>query len=348
MSSKGKLQPPVYYQRELRSSLPEEVFKRYPSRVIWLFVHLSIIGVCGYFITSDSVFFLIKLILAMIIGNSLGTMGFLGHEILHGTVVRGHKLMLFLGGICMLHWGLPPHVWINWHNRTHHVHTNKWFKDPDCFGPVEMYKKSKWIRFMEKLTPGSGTKRSYLFLFYWFTLHTAYNIYYLPKAFRYERNRKFGKAYFAVVHLLWGTLAFILSSNLIEFLSLFFIPIMVSNFIMMSYVATNHFINPSTNHVSDPLINSLTVRSRRWIEYLHLNNNFHVEHHLFPDINPSQATYVAEELKKRWPQKYQEMGHGEALKNVYKTPRLYSSDTELKNPRTGEKASTLLAHYLDH
>ncbi|PGV66221.1 hypothetical protein COD94_06280 [Bacillus cereus] len=339
-----KQKPSSYYQREIRKKLPKEVFKNNPQRLLWLFFHLLLIILWSSIIIYTQNI-LIRLVCSILIGNSLGTLGFLGHEILHGTVIRGKKTMIFLGGVCMLHWGLPPQVWIAWHNKQHHHHTNKWFDDPDCFGPVGMYKKSRWVQFMEKLTPGSGTKRSYVFLFYWFSLHTVYNIMKNPKAFKLEKNRKYGLMYFIGVFIVWLCVSSLLTNQ--GWLFLMLIPLTVSNFVMMSYVATNHFISPSTDNVVDPLINTLTVRSNKFVEKMHLQNNFHIEHHLFPDINPSQAEKVRNVLKERWPERYQEMQHIEALKLVYKTPRFYSKYTELENPRTGKKSETLLSHYLD-
>lgn len=336
--------PSSYYQKNIRKTLPKETFKKKPYRLLWLFLHLALISFFVFIIISNQNI-LVRLLFSILIGNSLGTMGFLGHEILHGTVVRGKKAMIFWGGICLMHWGLPPQVWIAWHNRQHHHHTNKWFDDPDCFGPVGMYKKSRWVQFMEKLTPGSGTKRSYLFLFYWFSLHTAYIILKNPKVFKYQKNKKYGILYFIFVLLVWFIVSTLTTNN--GWLFLMLIPLAVSNFIMMSYVATNHFISPSTTQVVDPLINTLTVRSNKLIENMHLQNNFHVEHHLFPDINPSEAKKIREFLKKNWPERYQEMRHGQALKLVYRTPRFYRNYTKLENPRTGETSNTLLSHYLD-
>ena len=45
---------------------------------------------------------------------------FLGHEVLHGAVVRGRLPVRLLGFICMLPFTLSPTLWTNWHNRVHH------------------------------------------------------------------------------------------------------------------------------------------------------------------------------------------------------------------------------------
>lgn len=331
-----------FYKKEILKELPKTDLKRRPKRIVWFFVHAILIGLLIYCICIiDNLW--INILLGVIIGNSFGTLGFLGHEILHGTVLKKRKWILFFGGICLVHWALPPQVWLNWHNAQHHNHTNEFFEDPDCFGPLEMYKRSKLVRFMEKLTPGSGTIRSYFFLFYWFTFHTFFQIYKNPKAFKVKKNRKWGLIYFFGVHILWA----ITTLSISRFIPLMLVPIIVSNSVMMAYVVTNHFISPATNDENDPLLNSLTVRSGKFIETMHLQNNFHVEHHVFPSINPSQAVKVRDILVKKWPDKYQEMNHFKAIYLVYKTPRLYKESTTLKNPRNDKEAHTLLHHYLD-
>ena len=54
----------------------------------------------------------------------------LGHEILHGTVVRKAWLRDFLGAIAFMPLSTGPKLWRKWHNATHHVHTQHEENDP--------------------------------------------------------------------------------------------------------------------------------------------------------------------------------------------------------------------------
>jgi len=226
----------------------------------------------------------------------------------------------------------------------HHHKTQHGFDGPDCFGPERLYHHSVWLRRLEKFTPGSGTKRSYLFLFFGSLYHTARVAFTQPQLFRTSRERLKIRAFVIATQLLWEIAAELAMPYSMFYLML--VPLAVSNFIMMSYVATNHFISPMTEHTNDALVNSLTVRSNAIIERFHLFNNFHVEHHVLPYVNPVHARLVASHLKRLWPDKYQEMGHIEALQRVSKRPRVYRNETTLINPRTERTARTLPAHYL--
>ena len=56
-----------------------------------------------------------------------------------------------------------------------------------------------------------------------------------------------------------------------NFLFLYVVPVLIANAMVMSYIATNHFLNPLTDD-NDPLANTLSVTSPRWLEALHLTS----------------------------------------------------------------------------
>jgi fatty acid desaturase len=337
--------PRQHYVAELRNQLAPELFLPVPHRLLWMAFYYAVVAASAVaiWLVPNLLF---RFVAAVVWGHCLGVLGFLGHEILHGSVIRNRTLMELLGGICMAHWGIHPRAWIAWHNRLHHQQTNHGFADPDCFGPEQLYNHSRFLKVLEKFTPGSGTRRSSLFLFFWFSFHAIWVAWMTPNLFRKRYDRYLVRTYVFGIQIVWVAVAVALM-GLSGFVFLWLIPVAVSNFVMMSYVATNHFISPLTEEINDPLINSLTVRSNWLIETFHLNNNYHVEHHVMPYVNPVHAPVVAAKLKELWPDKYQEMSHFQALKRVYASPRFYESDIVLVNPRTRFTAKTLLAHYLE-
>jgi fatty acid desaturase len=329
------------YARQLEAILPRDLFRPVPTRLWWLLVHAAIVSACAYAILRFDVI-AVRLLASLVLGHSLGTLGFLGHEVMHGTVVRNRLLVKLIGGACTLHWGIAPWLWIARHNRLHHQHTNDPFGDPDCFADEALYERSAVIRWLNELAPGSGTLRSYGFLFFWFTFSFGLLAFAYP-LFRRRHERWTARIYFVATHAAWALAAAQIAGGLVW---LMLVPIAVSNFVMMIYVATNHALSPLTRDRNDPLMNSLTVRSTWWIEALHLQTAFHVEHHLLPHVNPSHAPRVAEIVKARWPDAYQEMDHLSALVMLYRTPRVYRTETLLVHPRTQRTAPTLLAgHY---
>jgi fatty acid desaturase len=336
--------PREYYAKQLCLRLPKEVFRPVPRRLGWLCLHyLIIIGCIVYIVLGQTL--ILKILASALMGCSLGVLGYLGHEIIHGTVVRRRWMISLFGSICMFPWGLHTRAWIAWHNRVHHRHTQHGYYDPDTFGWVDLYKRSRWYQYLEKWTPGSGTLRSYLFLCYWFSFQSFATVFLRPDVMKNAAERRFCRIYMMSSLFLWAVAATLLTPY--GLLLLMLLPLAMSNFMMMSYIATNHFLNPITEDFNDPLVNSLTVRSCRLIEFLHLNNNFHIEHHVLPGVNPTHAPRVANLLKQLWGDKYQEMSHWRAIKEVYRTPRFYFKEGVHINPRTRETRPTLLADYFD-
>ena len=80
----------------------------------------------------------------------------------------------------------------------------------------------------------------------------------------------------------WISLLFIMGPG--KWLFAYVIPLLIANFIVMAYIATNHRLNPIVP-VNDPLANCLSVTVPRWVDVLHFNFSYHTEHHLFPAMS---------------------------------------------------------------
>src|SRR5207253_2376437 len=115
----------------------------------------------------------------------------------------------------------------------------------------------------------------------------------------------------------------------------------VANAIQMSYIATNHFLNPETRDTNDPLLNSLTVSVGPLARLLHLNFNYHVEHHVLPSMNPRHAPLVRDLLVRKFGDRYHEMPYWKAIYWLYRTPRVHWDADHLVNPRTGTLYHTI-------
>src|SRR5262249_19794893 len=140
------------------------------------------------------------------------------------------------------------------------------------------------VRALETLAPGSGYARSAVFLFVWFSVHS-----FLVLVFHSRRNdyyarvsRRIVYAQTAAMAAFWIAVLAIVGPR--PFLFLYVVPTLVANAVAMSYIATNHFLNPLTE-MNDPLANTLSVTSPRWVTWLHLQFGHHVEHHVFPTMS---------------------------------------------------------------
>jgi fatty acid desaturase len=186
---------------------------------------------------------------------------------------------------------------------------------------------------LEKFSPGSGHTRSGAFLFFWFSLHSL-----LVLVFHSQRNGYYARVSKRVVYAesaaAWAFWAAVLALvGPWSFLFVYVVPVLVANAIVMSYIATNHFLNPLTE-TNDPLANSLSVTGPRWLEVLHLHFGYHVEHHLFPTMSGRHAPAVRDVLRRLYGERYLTMPHTSALRLLYTRPKLHREHDTLIDPRT--------------
>ena len=331
------LQEQNRYAAELRKTLPSFVFKPVPQRLWWLAVHAVIIAACVTAILIADPWYA-DLFFSLVMGHSMGCLFFIGHEIAHGTVVKNKRLIVLLTSACFATWGLHGMAWISWHNRKHHHETNHPFRDPDCFG--KKYQRHQLMLRLEGALPGSGRWISYAFLFWFFSFFSFNIVWFMPRIFVNRQDKLVSRVYSVVVYAVWLALA--IFAQPYGFVYLMLVPILISNFLIMSYIATNHFLNPLTETANDPLANSLTVTTNRLFDFLHLNFSYHTEHHVVPYVSPKYAPMVAKALRERYPHKYKAMPHARALQLLYARPRFYQDDVTLINLRTGEVYPTIV------
>lgn len=329
-----------HYAREVRPHLPPELFRPTPTRLLWLPLHLGIIVAAAFLVVRGAQPWYVDLLCALVAGHSWGCLGFLAHEALHHALVRKSWLEKIVGGVGFLPYGLSPTLWVAWHNQAHHGHTGKPVADPDGFGTLGFWQKSSVVRALEKVAPGSGSKRSAAFLFIWFSLHSA-----LVLLFHSQRNGYYARvsrgavyAETAAMIAFWGVVFALVGPG--SFLFVYVVPVLVANAVVMSYIATNHFLNPLTE-VNDPLANTLSVTSPRWLERLHLQFGYHVEHHLFPTMSGRHTPAVREVLLQLYGERYLTMAHGRALRLLYARPKVHDGHDTLVDPRSGARFDAL-------
>jgi fatty acid desaturase len=331
-----------WYASRITPHLPKEVFKPVPSRLILGFVYLMI-TISGFlFIGLFDLHPLLSLGISLILGFSFASMGFLGHEILHGTVVKTPWLRDFLGAIAFWPLSTGPKLWRMWHNSTHHVHTQDEDLDPDSWWTMKRLANSKFLRGIYRLPFQTRALISFISLSFTFTLHSTKMFKRFIKQFKPE-NRPIVWLQFILPWTLWISLLFIMGPA--KWFFAFLLPVLIANFIVMSYISTNHRLNPLTP-VNDPLANSLTVTVPKWVDFLHFNFSYHTEHHLFPSISPKHYPLVKKHIKEMWPERYHEMPLLQALASLYKTPRVYFEEKELIDPKSGKMYGSL-GHGLD-
>ena len=325
--------PVQHYARELRPLLSAAALQPAPSRLLWLPLHLAIIVGLALYVVRGAPPWYVSALCAVIMGQSWGCHGFLAHETMQHAVVRSRAIEQLVGYVGFGLYFLSPTLWSAWHNQAHHGNTGKPVADPDGFGTLRFWEKNAVVRALEKLSPGSGYTRSAGFLFFWFSLHSL-----LVLVFHSQRNDYYARISRRVVYaesagmlLFWlGVLALV---GPYHFLFIYGLPVIVANFMVMSYIATNHFLNPLTT-TNDPLANTLSVTAPRWLEALHLQFGYHVEHHLFPTMSAKHAPTLRDIVRARYGDRYLSLPHGRALQLLYTRPKLHLGYDILVDPRS--------------
>jgi fatty acid desaturase len=326
-----------WYAARISPHLPEKAFQPVPARLLGGLAYLTI-TIAGFLLIGIlDLHPLINLAIAILLGASFASLGFLGHEILHGTVVRKPWLRDFLGAIAFWPLSTGPKLWRKWHNVTHHVHTQDEELDPDAWATMEQFLKRPFVQRIYRLPLLIRSFVSFACLPVTFTLHSMR----MFKRFLKEFQPKSQPSVWLQLLLPWATwIGLLFWMGPVKWLFAYLIPLLIANVIVMAYISTNHRLNPLVP-VNDPLANSLSVTVPRWVDVLHFNFSYHTEHHLFPGMSSKYYPLVKEHIKKMWPDRYHEMPLGKALVALWKTPRIYYQGNELIDPLKGNAYGSL-------
>lgn len=318
----------TWYRKQLAPHLPKEIYEPAATRLIGGFIYAAIIASGIVTISFFDLNTWLNLIITVMLGSSFASIGFLGHEILHGTVVRNSLIRNLLGALCFWPLNIGPKLWVEWHNMNHHVYTQDEKRDPDSWLSTEDLANSSFITWIYRLPIGFRALISFISLAFTFTGHGLYMF------LRYLKNMNKKESLITAAQLIvtlatWIGLLLLIGPG--KWFFAYLLPLLIGNFIVMIYISTNHRLNPLVS-VNDPLANSLTVTVPKWMDILHFNFSYHTEHHLFPGINPKHYPLIKEHLKRLWPDLYHEMPLSRAIVALWKTPRVYYNKSELIDP----------------
>lgn len=338
------LHPVSFYAHGVKGGLPASVFRPATTRLLWLPVHLLVIASGTIAIARGSAPWPIVPVISVVIGMSFAGLMFLGHELLHGAIVRGRWAWVCapIGWICFAPFALSQRLWVTWHNRVHHTTTNRLGADPDMYPSLEAYRASRRRRFaVDNFALGGRRKRGLLSLLFGFLVQSKAVL----TDERVRSRMSTSELLQVIVETalavgMWVAVAVLIGP--VPFLFAFVIPLLVGDVIVMGFILTNHSLSPATE-INDPLVNSLSVTAPRWLEWLTLHFGYHVEHHLFPAMSNRHARRLRGEVLERWPDRYQTMSVLSALHGLYRTGRVYKDPVTLIDPRTGGEWPTLAA-----
>lgn len=324
---------------QLKKNLPHSTFETKPIYGYACFVATTLAAgiIVGCHLTSPPWYVL--LIASVVVGQVMANATFAGHEVLHGAIFKNKFLVDVLGFVGFAHHFMGVEGWRAWHVRAHHAHTNKVGLDPDVAGLAKDYPHSRLTKFMDTFTIGSGRWWSVFGLCAQFTVQGHLALWcHGPKwienkSIRFDINRARIETVCLVVF--WGMCAWLLGWYHAVWLLL--LPWMMCNFTLMAYICTQHFLRP-LGDANDPLANTLSVKTWKFLDIIHLHFSYHREHHLFPSMSHSMGPVVQKEME-RLGYVAPPLTHWQAFKLAIMTPRLYGDSHSLEMARTGEKTN---------
>ena len=334
--------PSSYYVHELRRELIGKLSTPAASRLLWLPVHVSIVVAGTVALARGWLAWPLELATSLLIGFAFAGLMFLGHETMHGAVLRGRwrRAKSLVGFLCFAPLVLSPRLWSVWHNRSHHSNSNRLDVDPDMYPSLDRYRASRAVRFAtDNFALGGRRLRGLLSLVIGFSGQSIHMLIAARTQLGMsKRDHRVAVAEFALAVALWISVA--ITTGAATLLLAFVLPAMVANVVVMSFILTNHALSPATE-VNDPLLGALSVTTPRWVEWLTLDFGYHVEHHLFPATSGRHLRHVRAALVEAWPQRYQTMRLRFALAQLFRSGRVYRDSSTLVDPRSGGTWPTL-------
>ena len=325
MNVKTELLSHSQYVKELRALLPSEAFAPAPNKLSLMFAHAGII-LCSYLTFAHSRQGLVWFALSLIIGHSLGCLAFLTHELSHGAILRSHRPRYWLE---VFFWSLniiPATVWRRVHNQTHHVSANTQ-GDPDR--RFRQSEESFSIRWYTRLfQPHRGTIRWNPLVAFQFIPYILGNTLaaFLPASVQLRllhakplytaKQRCHVALELAVIITVQVGIYHLVGNRLSAYFWAGPMPLLWMSTVVMTYVFTNHFLNP-LGDISDPLSASTSVVVWPEFDRLHSNFSYHTEHHLFPSMNSDFYPLVSDLLQKRHATRYHRVSLGYAWHRLW-------------------------------
>src|SRR3954453_12527355 len=102
------------YAREIRPALRSDAFAPGRSRLWWLPLHLLLISAGTFVLAKHWLPWVLAPLLSIVLGGSFAGLTFLGHETLHGAVVRGKLLRKLVGWLGFSAFAVSPQLWVAW------------------------------------------------------------------------------------------------------------------------------------------------------------------------------------------------------------------------------------------
>ena len=121
-----------------------------------------------------------------------------------------------------------------------------------------------------------------------------------PQLQQVRMNRARERILTVLLALGWGALGWAMGPRASLYAIL--LPHLFSNFTLMIYIATNHWLLAASPDTDNPFVNTASVETHPVMDLLHLNFSYHQEHHIFPAMSPKFAPLLRKHLRELNPE----------------------------------------------
>lgn len=309
------------YAATIRPHLPAEAFRRSPSKLFPAFAHVGV--VLAAWVACRYAPWWCWPLLGIVAGHSLACLAFLAHELSHNAILKRGWIKRFTEIFFMGLLGIPPTMWHEVHNVTHHGHTNT-PRDPDRrWMDYEATRRSTAIS--AAFHPQKGQWRLNPLVPLQFVGYVMRNIIaavsgghwgMLPAAPGYDaKQRRSIVLELGVIAIIQLAALAVVGFDPLRYLFIGPFPWLIASGVVMAYVFTNHFLHPILGE-SDPVGSSTSVIVPWWVDRLHFNFSYHTEHHLFPGMDSKWYPLVSQKLREFFPDRYNRLPFGEAWRRL--------------------------------
>lgn len=244
-------------------------------------------------------------------GLAVAGLGFIGHDVCHGSVVKGEKwtrTITFFSLTMSLF--IPYYLWMRWHNAFHHRYANT-RKDSDRLLREEE-RQSGLVSFpIYRFANQFGFSLQYVGIRMW-------NIIYGQRTLADAKKRAdvlslaAVAAIYAVAAVCLGPLLFAFSVAL---------PLVTAAMTVSYYIQSNHFLRPQTDEL-DEVASSMDVTVPAVVDFLHSNFSAHTAHHLYPTVPSRHYPAIRRKIEVMFAGQYRSMGWFQAFWMNFRLPKV--------------------------
>jgi fatty acid desaturase len=311
------------YARVLMPEIPRQAFEPAPRKLWTIAAHLVVIA--GGWITLPRVAPVYWPLVSLTIGFSLSCIALIAHDVSHRNVVRSRFLLYPLE---LLLWSLvcvPTTVWRRAHSY-HHIATNA------VDDPKRRFLKSEagvtTATYGALFYPHRGLRYNPLCLLYFATtnIRNLVAAFYVgdskprlvPSKPAYTHRDRL-KIVFELAVIVAIQIAIWASVGHRAFVSASLFPVFVASAVASLYFFASHAFRPLRND-GDVLEASTSIVLPRIIDKLHVNQSYHTEHHLFPNMNPDYYPLVGQLIERHFLRSYHRIPVSLAWSQMWKLP----------------------------